>query len=214
MLRTVASVCIAYLFGAIPSGFLAARLLKGVDVTKVGSRHTGGSNVLRAAGVVPAILTIVGDGLKGYGAVALARVIAPEVALAAVLAGLASVVGHNWSVFLGFSGGVGTAASVGAGFALMPLPTGVSLLVGAVVVAIWRRTSLGSITFALMLILTSIVSGVTGATGMDRVLFAAGTGVMALWELRPNIERLRLGTERKLGEYIPAGQKDVQRDHS
>ena len=213
LLRAIAAICSAYLLGSVPIGFLAARLLRGIDVTRVGSGRTGGSNVLRAAGLVPAIVTVLGDAGKGYGAVALAQLIAPGLPLVAVLAGVASVVGHNWSVFLGFSGGVGTMTSGGAGVALLPLPTGVSALVGGVVVAIWKHTSLGSITFALMLILTSLVSGITGATGMERVLFALGTGIMALYNLRPNIKRLREGTERKLGQYIPAGKKDVQRDH-
>jgi len=65
-----------------------------------------------------------------------------------------------------------------------------------------------------MLVVTSIVSGVTGATGMQNVVFTVGTALLALYQLRPNIERLRRGTERKLGEYIPAGEKDVQRNHS
>lgn len=214
LLCTLASVAIGYLLGSIPVGFLAARALRGIDVTKVGSGRIGGSNVLRAAGWVPAILTVLGDTLKGYGPVLLARVIAPDVPVAPILAGLGSVAGHNWSIFLRFTGGVGTATSVGAGLALLPLPTAVSMAVGVTAVAIWKHTSLGSITFALMLILTSIVSGVTGATAMVTVLFTVGTAVMALRRLRPNIERLRRGTERKLGEFIPAGKKDVQHDRS
>jgi len=213
VVRALVSIVAAYLIGAIPSGYVAARLIKGVDVTKVGSGRIGGSNVLRAAGLLPAILTVLGDLAKGYAGVALAGVIAPDASLAPVLAGLASVAGHNWSVFLGFDGGVGTATTFGAALALMPLPAGVALATGIVVTLIWRHTSLGSITFALMLILAGIVSGAAGATPMDRVLFAAGTSAMALWELRPNIERLRRGTERKLGEYIPTGKNDVQRGH-
>jgi len=211
LFRTLLTIIASYVLGAIPSGYLAAKLIKGVDVTQVGSGRIGGSNVLRAAGVVPAILTVLGDLGKGYGAVALAGLIAPGIPLAPVLAGLSAVGGHNWSVFLGFDGGVGTATTFGAALALLPLPAGVAIATGALVVLIWRHTSLGSITFALVLMLASIVSGAAGATPMDRVLFAVGTSAMALWELRPNIARLRQGTERKLGEYIPAGKKDTQR---
>jgi len=214
LFRTLACIVIGYLLGSIPVGFLAAHLIKGIDVTRIGSGRTGGSNVLRSAGVVPAVLTVLGDAAKGYGSVLLARSIAPDVALAPVLAGLASVVGHNWSVFLHFAGGVGTMASFGVGMALVPVPTLVSAAVGMATVAIWRHTSSGSITFALMLVVTSIVSGVTGATGMQNLVFTVGTALLALYQLRPNIERLRRGTERKLGEYIPSGEKDVQRNHS
>jgi len=208
-LISLLAVSLAYLVGSIPSGYLAAKLLANVDVTRVGSGRTGGSNVLRAAGVVPAVVTVLADLGKGYAAVSLATMMAPAVPITAVLAGLAVVAGHNWSVFLGFDGGVGTATTLGAALALVPLPAGVSLAAGLAAVAIWRHTSLGSLTLAGTLTLGCIVAAVLGAIPVRYVLFALGSSLMSVWELRPNIARLRRGTERKLGQYIPRGRNDV-----
>jgi glycerol-3-phosphate acyltransferase PlsY len=99
-IRSLIALVCAYLLGAIPVGYIAAKLLKNVDVRKVGSGRTGATNVLRAAGVVPAALTVVGDFLKGCLAVALARVLVPGLPLMAALGGLGAVAGHNWSIFL------------------------------------------------------------------------------------------------------------------
>jgi acyl phosphate:glycerol-3-phosphate acyltransferase len=208
-LRFAAVMVLAYALGSIPAGYVWAKLLKNVDVTKVGSGRTGASNVLRAAGIAPAALTFLSDLGKGYGAVALARWLAPEVPAVAVLAALAAVAGHNWSVFLRFDGGVGSMTTVGACVALMPVAAAAGLVAGGLAILIWRYTSLGSLTLAAALTLASIVGAVQGVWPPVYVLFALGTSVMAVWELRPNIQRIRKGTERKLGQFIRTGQADV-----
>lgn len=208
-LRFAAAVVSAYLLGSIPAGYVWARLLKGIDVTKVGSGRTGASNVLRAAGVGPAALTFLSDLGKGYGAVALARWLAPEVPVVAVLAALAAVGGHNWSVFLHFDGGVGSMTTIGAGLALMPVAAAAGSVAGILAIVIWRYTSLGSLTLAAAIMLASIVGAIQGIWPPVYVLFALGTSAMGVWELRPNIQRIRQGTERKLGQFIRTGQRDV-----
>jgi len=208
-LRVAAAVVSAYVLGSIPAGYLWAKLLKNVDVTKVGSGRTGAGNVLRAAGAVPAALTFLSDFGKGYGAVVLARWLAPDVPAGAVLAALCAVGGHNWSVFLRFDGGVGTMTTVGACLALMPVAAAAGLVAGGLALLIWRYTSLGSLTLAAALMLASIVGAVEGVWPPFYVLFALGTSAMAVWELRPNIQRIRKGTERKLGQFIRTGQVDV-----
>lgn len=207
--RFVAVIVGAYVLGSIPAGYVWAKVLKRVDVTKVGSGRTGASNVLRAAGVVPGILTFLSDFGKGYGAVALAHLLAPGVPLVAVLAALAAVAGHNWSVFLHFDGGVGSLTTVGACVALMPVAAAAGLVAGGLAILIWRFTSLGSLTLAAAITLASIVGAVEGAWPPLYVLFALGTSAMGAWELRPNIQRIRKGTERKLGQFIRTGQADV-----
>jgi len=201
-------VC-AYLLGAIPVGYLAARLLKKVDVRKVGSGRTGATNVLRAAGVVPAALTVVGDFLKGCAAVTLARALAPGLPLMAALGGLGAVAGHNWSIFLGFEGGVGTMTTVGAALMLMPIPAAVAAVAGIVVIAAWRYASAGSLTLAMVLTIACVVGVMRGDLPATHLAFALGTSAMAVWELRPNIQRLLQGTERKVGQQIPANANDV-----
>lgn len=208
-LRYVAAVVLAYGLGSVPWGYVWAKLLKNVDVTKVGSGRTGASNVLRAAGVGPGALTFLSDLGKGYGAVALAWWLAPDVPTVAVLAAMVAVAGHNWSVFLRFDGGVGSMTTIGACLALMPVAAAAGLVAGGLAILIWRYTSLGSLTLAISLTLASIVGVVQGVWPPVYILFAAGTSAMGVWELRPNIQRIRNGTERKLGQFIRTGQRDV-----
>ena len=209
-LRSVMALVLAYLLGAIPMGYAAAKLLKNVDVRKVGSGRTGGTNVLRAAGIVPAALTVVGDFLKGYAAVALAKALAPDLPLMAALGGLAAVAGHNWSIFLGFDGGVGTMATVGAALMLMPIPAAIAAAAGIVVILAWRYASLGSLSLAAVLTIACLVSVIRGDLPATHLVFALGTSAMSVWELRPNIQRLLRGTERKVGQQVPANGTDVK----
>ncbi len=208
-LRYGAAIVLAYLLGALPVGYIAAKVFKGIDVRRVGSGRIGGSNVLRAAGILPAALTVLGDLAKGYGAVALAGKIVPQHPLVAALAALLAVVGHNWPIFLGFKGGVGTMTTLGASVALLPAIALTVFIVGAVVVLIWRYTSLGSLTIAVALPVACLVGTLAGGWPAAYLLFSLGSGLIAILALRPNIRRLRQGTERKLGQTIPPGQADV-----
>jgi glycerol-3-phosphate acyltransferase PlsY len=111
-----------YLLGAVPTGVLVSRALRGIDVRQQGSGHTGGLNVSRVAGFWAGALTAVGDALLGVGAVAGAPLLA-ENPWAATVAGVAAVVGHNWSVFIRFGGGIGLSSLGGALLVLAPLRT-------------------------------------------------------------------------------------------
>jgi glycerol-3-phosphate acyltransferase PlsY len=111
-----------YLLGAVPTGVLVSRALRGIDVRQQGSGHTGGLNVSRVAGFWAGALTAVGDALLGVGAVAGAPLLA-ENPWAATVAGVAAVVGHNWSVFIRFGGGIGLSSLGGALLYLAPLRT-------------------------------------------------------------------------------------------
>ena len=123
---------LGYLLGAIPTGVLVGRLWHGVDVIHNGSGHTGGLNVYRTTGNRWAlVLTGVIDGALAVLAVCLARAWFPVV-WAGPLAGVMSVVGHNWSVFIGLRGGVGLSSLVGAMLTLSPTAT----LAGAVILVV------------------------------------------------------------------------------
>ena len=99
ILRYVVMIALGYLMGSIPVGYLVVKLAKGTDVRQHGSGRSGGTNVWRAAGPWPAILTTVGDFLKGAMAVWIGRAILGD-SIGEVLLGVAAIVGHNWSVFL------------------------------------------------------------------------------------------------------------------
>jgi glycerol-3-phosphate acyltransferase PlsY len=122
-----------YLLGAIPTGVLVSRALRGTDVRQRGSGHTGGLNVSRIAGFWAGALTAVGDALLGVGAVAGALLLTDN-PWAATVAGVAAVAGHDWSVFIRFGGGIGLSSLGGALLYLAPLRT---LGAAAALVVFW-----------------------------------------------------------------------------
>jgi glycerol-3-phosphate acyltransferase PlsY len=122
-----------YLLGAMPTGVLVSRALRGTDVRQQGSGHTGGLNVSRVAGFWGGALTAVGDALLGVAAAAGAPLLADN-PWAATVAGVAAVVGHDWSVFIRFGGGIGLSSLGGALLVLAPLRT---LGTAAVLVVFW-----------------------------------------------------------------------------
>jgi glycerol-3-phosphate acyltransferase PlsY len=111
-----------YLVGAVPTGVLVCRALRGTDVRQQGSGHTGGLNVSRAAGIWAGALTAIVDALLGAAAVAGATLMT-ENPWAATAAGAMAVAGHDWSIFIHFNGGIGLAKLSGAMLCLSPLPT-------------------------------------------------------------------------------------------
>jgi glycerol-3-phosphate acyltransferase PlsY len=193
-----ALVAAAYAIGGIPWGVIVARVTGGPDPRTVGSGRTGGANVARALGPRLALVSGILDMLKGTAAVLLVRLVGAGVEIE-VLAGLAAVVGHSRSPFLGFSGGRGVAPGFGAGLVLSPFAAVVTLIVFVAVLAAWRYTSLASL-------IGSAAGGIVLAvqviaTGMPPVIlgFAIGTPVLVWVFHLDNIGRLLRGEERKLG---------------
>nr|HID12897.1 glycerol-3-phosphate acyltransferase [Anaerolineae bacterium] len=113
---------LGYLLGAVPTGVLVCRALRGADVRQHGSGHTGGLNVSRVAGIWAGALTAVVDTLLGVAAVAGATLMTDN-PWAATAAGVMAVVGHNWSVFIRFGGGIGLSTLAGALLCLSPVLT-------------------------------------------------------------------------------------------
>ena len=126
----VASVW-GYLLGAVPTGVLVCRIVRAPDAHHNGSRHTGGSNVARLAGIWAGALTAAIDILLGFGAVAGAALLTGS-PWAAAAAGVMAVVGHNWSVFIGFGGGIGLSSLFGGLVGFAPLPALAALIALAV----------------------------------------------------------------------------------
>ncbi len=114
LLPIVFSLGLAYLVGAIPTGYWCGRLLKGIDIREHGSKNMGATNVFRVIGKGPGIIVLMTDVLKGM----VATTLIPSLfglsdPLPLVLCGVAAVAGHNWTIFLGFKGGKGVATSLG-----------------------------------------------------------------------------------------------------
>lgn len=185
---------VAYLFGSVPVGVLVARSY-GIDIQKVGSGNTGATNVLRAIGWVPALVVFLADALKGGFAVLVAQALGfPgwEVALVA----LSAVVGHCYSLFLGFRGGKGVATAFGTVFIVDPGLMLAVAVVGIATILVTRFVSAGSIVGTI----SSIVFAV--AMGRPGYVFAICFGLSGLILLkhRKNLAAMYEGQERRIDQ--------------
>jgi len=191
---------IGYMFGAIPTGYLAGRAW-GVDVRKYGSGRTGGTNVLRTVGAGAFLLTVLGDLIKGLAAVLLVRWLF-HLPLLDVVAALFAVVGHSKSFLIGFRGGAGSMTGIGALLALNPFIVILMLPVPIVTLLLTRYASLASILGAIStpLIIASLV--VWARLPVEYLILGLIGAAYVVYNHRPNIARLRAGTERRIGEKI------------
>jgi acyl phosphate:glycerol-3-phosphate acyltransferase len=197
-LELVVAVLLGYFLGAIPSGVLVGRL-RGVDPRSTGSGRTGTTNALRSLGPRWAAVVALLDLGKGILAVVLGGLLGPD-AWGGALAGVGAVVGHVWSIFIGFRGGRGVATGGGAMLVLAPLAVLASLPEFAAIVAATRYVSLGSISAA---ITVAIVAGglyAVGWVGIEAVVAAVLIGLVVVVAHADNIGRLLSGTERRLGD--------------
>jgi glycerol-3-phosphate acyltransferase PlsY len=195
--QLLVAIVVGYLIGAIPSGVLVGRL-RGVDPRASGSGRTGTTNAIRTLGMRWAVAVAILDLAKGVAAVLIGNAIGPQ-PWGGSLAAIAAVIGHVRSVFIGFGGGRGVATGGGAMLVLSPLAVIAALVEFLLVVAATRYVSLGSILASITVV---IVTGVLVALGwleLAALVAAAGIGVVVLVAHADNIERLRAGTERRVG---------------
>ncbi len=197
-LTLVAAVLAGYLIGAFPSGVVVGRLA-GADPRASGSGRTGTTNALRSLGPRWAAAVAVLDLAKGIVAVLVGTAIGPE-PWAGALAGVAAVVGHVWSVFIGFRGGRGVATGGGAMLALAPLAVIAAAVELVAIVAATRLVSLGSISASVTAALVTGVLYAIGWVGLEAVVAAALIALVVVVAHADNIGRLLAGTERRLGE--------------
>jgi acyl phosphate:glycerol-3-phosphate acyltransferase len=187
------AVVFGYLLGSIPFALLVTRR-QGIELLNVGSRNPGAANVLRAAGVGPAVAVMLLDAAKGTLAVMAGRLISDDIAVV-TSAGVAAIVGHIYPVWCGFRGGKGVAASAGVFAVLAPLPTAIAAVVFVATVAATRFISAGSIAGALALPVAAAVGKAPNPVEAGALLAAA----MVIVRHRDNVSRLMAGTERRIG---------------
>lgn len=202
-------VPLAYLWGSIPWGLVVARLVKGIDPRHYGSGKTGTTNVIRTVGVKAGLAVLLLDLAKGALAVLMARNVGASPWLATAV-GLAVLAGHNWSVFLRFQGGRGTAPGAGAMAVLSPFSTVAALLIGGPAILLTRYMSLGSIVGAAVAMASSLALSLTGLQGWPATAYVLAGGTVILLSHRENISRLLQGTERRLGQPaqpLPRGSR-------
>lgn len=184
----------AYLIGSVASAIVVCRLMRLPDPRSGGSGNPGATNVLRVGGKIPAALTLIGDMLKGLLPVLLARALSNELVVAAVA--LAAFLGHLFPLYFGFKGGKGMATAFGAAAGLA-FPVMLTMAVAwLIVVAATRYVSLASMIAAAMAPVAAFALALHPATF---VALAVMTGFI-IYRHKANIERLRSGTESRIGE--------------
>lgn len=194
MMKIALLIPFAFILGSIPFGIIIAKVM-GIDLKKIGSGNIGATNVLRALGKGPAALTLLGDILKGTAAVAIGRYLSVGPAYEGII-GLSAILGHNFSLFLGFKGGKGVATSIGVLLIYSPQVAIFTLIIWVMVVLMTRYSSLGAIVaFGLLPVNVFLVD----YSEMKLIISALITLLILLRHIG-NIERLIKGTERKIGE--------------
>lgn len=219
----LAAAVLAYLIGSFPSGVVVVRVVRGFDVRRIGSRRSGATNVMRAAGLWSAVVVLLLDVAKGAIGVCLGRYGVPYVAArwpgivglplswplpaglveplwVGLACGLASIAGHNWPVYIRFRGGRGVATALGT---LVPLSWYVAagcFLVGLVVALLSRYVSLGSLVGSILVPVGMALQSLFVPLNLWIILYGLAIAAMVVFQHRDNIARLRAGTERKLGQ--------------
>jgi len=197
MLELVGPLVGSYLVGAIPTSFLAGKLLRGIDLREHGSKNLGATNVYRVLGAKVAVPVGLFDVFKGAAPVLWLAPFGPEWGSFPLICGIAAILGHVFSVFVNFKGGKGVATAGGVVIALAPVAILICLGIWAAVTFSSGYVSLGSITAALAY--PGLVYWLTPAQrpfiGVHIVIALA-----LVWFHRANIGRLRAGTENRFGK--------------
>jgi acyl phosphate:glycerol-3-phosphate acyltransferase len=189
-------ILVAYLTGAIPTSYVVARLVRGIDLREHGSGNLGATNAYRVLGWPAAIPIFLVDIGKGWLPTAFfPRLDGSPVANWALAYGAAAIIGHVWSIYVGFRGGKGVATSAGVLLALAPTAVAGGFIVWFLLVWLTGYVSLGSIVAA------ALVPVATFATqGRGPVFWlTAALALFVIWAHRANIRRLLSGTENRFG---------------
>ncbi len=201
----IGAVIIGYIVGSIPFGLLIVKIKTGKDIRQVESGRTGGTNAVRAAGFGAGLLTAILDIVKGAGSVWIARALIPGVHLFQVLAPIAAILGHNYSLFLisrdadgklRFHGGAGGAPTLGGAVGLWAWMFPIVFGAGALV---WFTLGIASVTTIAIGVVVTIVFAIRISLGYQNPLdvwYGIIAALLLIWALRPNIKKLFAGQER------------------
>ena len=198
--RIVLSVLISYILGAVPLSYIMGRFLRGIDLREHGSGNLGAANTFRVLGPRAAIPVLLADIGNAFLAVRLVPVFGLENQVFMLLAALIVILGHNYSIFLRFSGGKGVGTTTGAFLAMAPIAVGICFALWIMVLAVSRIVSVASMVAAVMLPVSVALSvEVFGRDLHPSILYLAIlVALIVIYKHRSNIRRLREGTERKI----------------
>lgn len=206
MLPVAVLAVAAYFLGSIPFGYLLAKS-KRVDLAAVGSGNIGSTNIYRALGLRAALLVFVLDAGKGFAGTRLVPLLwqtGLDAGFVRFICALAVIVGSVASVFMKFRGGKGVATGAGVFFGLAPLATAISIGVWAVLVALTRYVSLGSLAAAVLLPILLVFLDPSGTSRNPVFYLSLAVAVIVFVRHRSNLRRLLAGQERRVRRVRPA----------
>lgn len=185
---------VGFVFGSVPSGLWLVKAIHGIDIRQYGSKNIGSTNVFRTVGGKTASLVLLCDAGKGILAALLADMLTGGDLYAVLFAAIGALLGHNYSLFLGFKGGRGVATGLGLLIFLMPKVSGICFLVWLAIVLATRYVSLGSCVGALCAPFIAFYFGYP----LPVIIFAAIAAAFVIIRHKDNIKRLLNGTESKI----------------
>lgn len=204
MVHLIIAALISYLIGSIPTSYIIAKLLRGIDIREHGSGNIGATNLIRVVGRIPGVIALLLDAAKGALPVVLLASIyySPQALISEplfkVVLGLCAVSGHIWTIFLKFKGGKGVATTIGVFIGLTPLVTTLGLLLWLVTVLLFKFVSLGSLAMAISLPLLMIIF----ARPIEFTALSITLCIFICYKHRSNIKKLIDGTEYKIGQRV------------
>jgi len=197
-MKIILVIVICYLLGSIPFGYIVGRLFKKIDIREYGSGNIGATNAFRILGPALASLVLIGDISKGIFSIYLVRFLNIDTLSILVIAGIAVICGHDWSVFLKFKGGKGVATTFGVIFSFNSVISILAVTVWGMVLIFTKYASLSSI-----LSLTSVsIFMMLFKQPYEYIIFSLAILILTIFKHKDNIKRLRLGKERKIGERV------------
>ncbi len=189
---------LGYLFGSFPSGYLAGRISKGIDIRSLGSGSTGATNVLRHIGKRAAITVFLLDVFKGVLSIVLAKHFLLNDSWQVAI-GLSTLIGHIWPIWLNWKGGKAVATGLGV-FLGISWQVGLATLgVFTIMITLFRIVSLASISAALALPLIMFLSFKTSNISLPFLVISLLAMTLVIWRHRENIVRLIKGKEPRIG---------------
>ena len=201
LLVKIAVVAVSsYLIGAIPASFLMGRLVRGIDLREHGSGNLGAANTFRVLGPKAAVPVLLFDIGKGFVAVWFLSKIGNGNIWFAMLAAVTVVLGHNYSIFLRFSGGKGVGTTAGAFLALAPQSLTICIGIWIIMLLLTRIVSLASMVAAVLLPVSVLLSDRLFGTDTHPLVLVLSilVALLVMYKHRPNIRRLREGSEKKI----------------
>ena len=194
---------LGHVCGSVPSGLWLVQAFHGIDIRNYGSKNIGTTNVFRIVGPKTAVLVLIADAFKGILAVGIMSYFFHNPLLDVVTA-LGALLGHNYSLFLGFKGGKGVATALGLLIFMMPKVAVASFGIWLVCVLLTRYVSLGSFMAAIFTPPLAWYLGYPSAY----VIFSVVAAFFVVLRHKENIHRLLTGTESKIK---PGNAKDLQK---